>query len=82
MTSFFLRTEQKYPDGTKLLTTFASADELSDGAAFLLDLDTIWDISEVPLDDAVGKADELHEKQRAAFEAMITDRVRKVLNGD
>lgn len=78
---FLNRAEYVYDDDVKLVVTLASIDAAEGSAAFLLDLDVIWEAT-VPLtiDAALAKVDDLHEREGIAFEALITDKTREVFD--
>jgi uncharacterized protein (TIGR04255 family) len=81
--SFLNRAEYAYEDQqAKLLLTFAALGSEPPGEpAFLLDLDVIWeDAQPLELKAALEKAELLHELEGAAFEALITDKVRELFD--
>ena len=81
MAGFMSRVEFVYDDGVKLLLTQASIDAPEDQSAFLLDLDLIWESAEARnLDEIMAVIDGLHEREGAAFEAIITDAAREMFD--
>lgn len=84
VTKFFSRMEHVYDDvPVRLIRTFADADAPEGMVGFLLDLDLIWEWREVvlPIGEAMGVVDQLRERERDAFEMLITDRTREVFDG-
>ena len=81
MAGFMNRIEFLYDDTVKLLLTQASVEALEGQSAFLLDLDLIWESTEARgLDAIMAVVDDLHEREGAAFEAVITDAAREVFD--
>jgi uncharacterized protein (TIGR04255 family) len=80
LASFVHRVEHVYEDGARIFVTYASID----GAAspeFLLDLDVILDPSApLPLDKVMATVDELRDRERTAFEAIITSKSRELFD--
>lgn len=81
----FARFESHYEESdqrdVRLVYTFASAPE-ENGSAFMLDLDVIEFFQQaVPLGGALPLTD-LKSKETAAFEAIITDRTRDLIDAD
>ena len=78
---YMTRVEFLYEDKVKLLFTLASIDVPEGQSAFLLDLDLIWESTDAKeLDMIMSVVDDLHEREGAAFEAVITDRTREVFD--
>ncbi|TVR63977.1 MAG: TIGR04255 family protein [Candidatus Competibacteraceae bacterium] len=78
MAGFMSRVEFLYPDAVKLLLTQASIDAPEEPAAFLLDLDVLWESGEARSPDAIMTVvDDLHARVGGAFEAIITDATRE-----
>jgi uncharacterized protein (TIGR04255 family) len=49
--------------------------------AFLLDLDVVWEASQPSgVDTALTIVDDLHDREGKAFEAVITDELRRVFD--
>jgi uncharacterized protein (TIGR04255 family) len=83
MAGFMSRVEFLYDDGVRLLLTQASIDAPEEQSAFLLDLDLIWESTNArSLDAMMAVIDDLHEREGAAFEAIITDAARRVFDAD
>ena len=83
MVGFMSRVEYLYQDGVKLLLTHATVDAPERYSAVLMDLDVIWEGAEVKdLDRIMEIVDDLHEREGKAFEAIITDALREVFNGE
>ena len=82
-TNFFARTEHNYHDEPiKLILTFADTAPQEGCAAFLLDLDLVLEFGDNPISvkDAMSKVDILRERERYAFEQMITDDLREMFD--
>lgn len=76
---FVHRSEYGFDDGVKLVVTFASIPGPIN--SFLLDLDVIWESAEaLDFDAAIVKVEELHDREKGAFEALIKDKTREALN--
>lgn len=83
ITSFIVRTEHMYEDEPiKLIMTFTDASAKEGLAAFLLDLDLVceWSDSPLPAEEAMLKVDILRERERNAFEQLITEDSRGLFN--
>ena len=79
--SFLERLEYAYPDGVKLATTFATVEGSAHKAGYLLDLDVVWESETASkVESAMGLADDLRNRERDAFEALITDELRKLFD--
>jgi uncharacterized protein (TIGR04255 family) len=79
--SFLERLEYAYPDGVKLATTFATVESSAHKAGYLLDLDVVWESETASkVESAMGLADDLRNRERDAFEALITDELRKLFD--
>lgn len=82
-TSFLHRDEYRYGDDIKLLVTYASVEAADDCTSFVLDLDLISEGGEArALGSTMSLVDDLRERERKAFEALITDDLRKVFDED
>lgn len=82
ITNFVYRDEYRYEDDVQLLVTFASLQ--SDGApAYLLDIDVV-DLPSTPIDlTRVGdRIEDLRDRERNVFEALITERARELFNAE
>lgn len=83
---FLGTTEYVYDDGVLLNLIVARgatgiADDLSVSSEVFLDLDVIWaSESEILQSDALNKVEILRDREREAFEAVITDRSRKLFD--
>jgi len=81
--AFFQRTEHIYDDGTRLLLTFASVVAGSGASGVLLDLDLAHDaVQPIYFDQVMSTIDDLHDREKKAFEAVITDRTRKLFDAN
>ena len=77
MNSFVSRVDYAYEDGVRLVLSQASIEAPSTHVGFLLDLDVIWEHNEpATRDSALIKVDDLRDRERVAFEAVITDMTR------
>lgn len=55
----------------------------TDATQIVLDLDVIWETeSAVGKDKAIEKAKDLRDRERLAFEAIITDKAREIFDAD
>ncbi len=82
---FFTRTEYVYDDEPiRLIMNFTDIDTSEGKAAFLLDIDMVWEwVSEpLPTQEAMDKVDILRKREREAFELIITDRAREMFNDE
>ena len=83
LTSFITRTEHIYDDEPiKLILTFTVASAKGGCAAFLLYLDLVWEFGDSPLtvEEAMNRVDILRERERDAFENLITDDAREIFD--
>lgn len=81
-TNFQARIEQKFDEGHKLVVTYTALPKTGDVSEFILDLDTIWDCSPlIERGDIENILEMLHNSEKQAFEALITDEARKLFNG-
>jgi uncharacterized protein (TIGR04255 family) len=80
---FVFREERVFDDGVKLVVTHATQPSTDESRCeFLLDIDVAWEASEPrPIDSAMDLADDLRNRERAAFEALITDETRRLFDG-
>ncbi|MCA9585831.1 MAG: TIGR04255 family protein [Myxococcales bacterium] len=79
--AFMHRAEYAYEDGVRLITTFATVDGPPDKSSFVLDLDVVLEAGESrPLGDALKLVDDLRQRERDAFEALITDELRRLFD--
>lgn len=81
---FLNRLEYSYEDQPiKLILTFASAVVPERRSAFILDLDLSWELENaLPLSNVLNNVDEMRQRERVAFESLITDAARKVFNAE
>jgi len=83
LNNFMSRVEYAYPDGVRLLLSQGSSNVPHGHVGFLLDLDVIWEHTEpVAQEEALKIADDLRNRERAAFETVITDKARKLFDAD
>jgi len=85
ISNFFLRLETTYVDlPIQLIQTHASAPSEPGTAAFILDLDVIgeWKDDSLPIEDGLSQVDILRDRERDAFEALITDQAREIFDAD
>ncbi len=80
--SYFSRTEYTYDANKRLVLTHATVDNASDVIEFILDLDAVWIAHDKGVDrpGAVALVEDLRQKERDAFEAVITDETRRLMN--
>ena len=73
--------EYAYGDGVCLILSHCSINAPPNHVGFLLDLDVIWKTEEsVGVDDALAQTGDLHDCERTAFEAVITDKARELFD--
>ena len=82
--SFLSRAGYVYGDGVHLVLAQRSIDAPPPNQVeFLLDIDVIWANTEpVEKDVALAKAVDLRDRERDAFEAVITDKARELFDAD
>ena len=82
--SFLSRAGYVYGDGVHLVLAQRSIDAPPPNQVeFLLDIDVIWANTEpVGKDVALAKAVDLRDREREAFEAVITDKARELFDAD
>ena len=82
--SFLSRAGYVYDDGVHLVLAQRSIDAPPPNQVeFLLDIDVIWANTEpVGKDEALAKAVDLRDRERVAFEAVITDKARELFDVD
>ena len=79
--SFMSRTEYNYQDNVRLVLLQGSIETPPNNVGFLLDLDVIWQNADpITRDDALTKVSELREREREAFETVITDKARELFD--
>ena len=83
LTNFMSRVDYSYADNVRLVLSQGSIDAPPGHVGFLLDLDVIRESPE-PVDKlrALAIANDLRERERAAFEAVITDKARELFDAD
>ena len=78
---FMSRVDYAYEDDVRIVLSQGSINAPQDHVGFLLDLDVIWENSQaVGQDEALARAEDLRNRERTAFEAVITDKAREVFN--
>lgn len=82
--SFLSRVGYVYDDGVRLVLSQRSIDTPPPNQVeFLLDIDVIWANTEpVGKDEALAKAVDLRNRERKAFEAVITNKARELFDAD
>ena len=81
MTNFVSRVEYMYQDNIRLILSQSSVGDQPNNLGFYLDLDLIWsDVDPVDQARALTIASDLHDREKQAFEAIITDKTREVFN--
>jgi uncharacterized protein (TIGR04255 family) len=82
LTAFLNRLEFEQPDKIKILLTHGTVNPTPPNrAAYLLDIDTIWDASPLEQQESViEKIDELHDRGGKIFEEFITDKARELFD--
>ncbi len=81
--NFMSRVEYEYEEGVRLVLSQGAIDSPPNHVGFLLDLDVIWEIPDITdLDEVMAVAEKLRERERAAFEAVITDKARELFDAD
>ena len=75
------RVEYRYEDSAHLVLSQGTALDPSGQPAVLLDLDVIWESeSALDIDQALEMAQSLRDREREAFEAVITDKAREIFD--
>ena len=84
LNNFLSRVNYVYDDGVRLVLAQRSIDAPPPSQVeFLLDLDVIWENTEpVDKNKALVKAVDLRDRERDAFEAVITDKARELFDAD
>lgn len=83
LNNFLSRVNYVYDDGVRLVLAQRSLNTLLNQVEFLLDIDVIWEDTEpVGKDEALAKANYLRDREREAFEAVITDKARELFDAD
>jgi uncharacterized protein (TIGR04255 family) len=79
---FLNRAEHVFPDGVKLILTFASIEAVPGTSALLLDIDVIWEGTPLDMAAALNMVEDLHDREGVAFEALITEKTREVFDAN
>ena len=85
LTNFVNRFAYAYEDGVQLVLSQGSLEGQPGSVSFLLDLDVIWENAPAggaSRDEALDVVDDLRERERDAFEAVITDKARGLFHAD
>lgn len=78
---FMGRVRYSYPDSVSLTLFHGSIRDSDDRSGFLLDLDVVWEgRSLTSVEEAVKRATDLRDRERSAFEAVITERARRLFD--
>ena len=78
---FMSQAEYTYPDAVRLVLSQSSVDTPDNAIGLLLDLDIVWENAEpVPMEEAMQKVDDLRQRERSAFEAVVTDKAREMFD--
>ena len=81
--SLFMRIEHAYEDEAKLVLTFGTAKSAEGTQGFLLDLDVVSEPeTNLGLESALPWVQKLRDREREAFEALITDETRKLFDAE
>ena len=81
--NFFNRVEREYDDGVRLILSQSSTDAPQGSVGFLLDLDVIWDSADsIDCVCTMSRVEDLREREREAFEAVITEKARELFDAD
>ncbi len=77
LSEFMSRVDYRYDNDFHIIFSQATIEAPEKHVAFLLDFDTIWENSQpVGADKALAIATDLRDRERVAFEAVITDKTR------
>ena len=83
LNNFMSRMDCSYKDDVRLVLSQGSVTGSPTRVEFLLDLDVIWERPRaISKDEALTKASELRDREREAFEAVITDKARELFGVD
>ena len=83
LSNFMSRVEYQYGDGVRLVLSQGATDAPEAHVGFLLDLDVIWETTEwVDRDEALAKVGDLRNRERIAFEKVITDTARELFDAN
>lgn len=79
--SFMSRIDYVYEDGIRLVLSQGSLDASADRIEFLLDLEVVWENPELVVrNDVLNMVSELRNREREAFENVITDETRNLFH--
>ena len=77
------RIDYSYEDGARLVISQGSINSPSNHPQFLLDLDVIYEsVDPLSQSEALEKVNDLRERERNAFEAVITNEAREIFDAD
>lgn len=80
---YFGRTELSHDDGVRLILSQAKISGPIEHTNLILDIDVIWETDNaIEKDMAMEKMRDLSDRERAAFEAVITDHARALFDTD
>ena len=80
---FMSRVDYAYEDGVRIVLSQGSINAPPDHVGFLLDLDVIWESGDaIAKDEALLKAGNLRDRERTAFEAVITNKARELFDAN
>ena len=83
LNGFISRIDSVYEDDVRLVLSQGLLQTPPGQEGFLLDLDVIWETTElVKRDEALAKAGDLRDRERTAFETVITDKARELFDAD
>ncbi len=81
VSNFMSRVDYLYEDNVRLLISQGRSNAPPDQICFLLSLDVIWkDEEPVAQDRAMERVQDLRDRERKAFEAVITDKARELFD--
>ena len=79
---FFSRSEFSYDDGVRLVLSQGTTRDRANRFAFVVDLDVIWESDKLlSAQNTMIRLDDFRNRERSAFEAIITDEARKLFDG-
>lgn len=77
--NFMSRVDYAYADGVRLVLSQGSINALADHIEFLLDLEVVWENTEpIAKNDALKVVEDLRNRERKAFEIVITEETRNL----
>ena len=78
---FVSRSEFSYDDGVRLILSQATTRDPANAFAFVIDIDVIWGSGELlSAQSSMIHLDDLRDRERVAFEAILTDEARKLFD--